>query len=306
MPSWKFLPQRFIHRESRSPAQLKLKLEQELRYQKPLLFQSLGRHWDLFHKYIYNDIEVHDTNYYTTHHQHLSFLASVKCLLFNATSFNPFLTHLFQTSDRPERFCTYCKEVVRHEKLARHMRRKHKDQIDLVRALESPREKNAIFEKLRVEGMHKYNMKMMSTPNPNLDKLMRLRRPKYKDRLVKCAKCDKYVSNRSFYKHRYVCGISAISMPKPKQDLHKDEEFQSDILNRFRDGPAGQLCREDNIIKQIGYRHYCLRKAEESKIEQVRKSVMTDMRELARLFLIFKNQSEVRVSTEDMFSRKHR
>jgi hypothetical protein len=168
------------------------------------------------------------------------------------------------------------------------------------------------YEKIRVEGIHKYNLKILSQATPDLGKLMREKQPKYEDSVVKCAECDKYVSNRSFYKHRSSCGIGNAIAHKPlplklqEQIMHKDQQFQNEILSKFRDTPAGNLCREDSIIKQVGYRHYCLRRAEESKSDEIRKSVMSEMRELARLYLAFKSQATEPLTTEDMFSRKHK
>ena len=81
--------------------------------------------------------------------------------------------------------------------------------------------------------------------------------------------------DRTFYKHN----INAIW-------LLKDQSFDVNILSKFRDTPAGNLCRTNDTIKQVGYRHYCLRKAEVSKQNETRKGVMSEMRELARLFQI--------------------
>ena len=54
----------------------------------------------------------------------------------------------------------------------------------------------------------------------------------------------------------------------------------------------------------MGYRHFCLRRSETSKIHEIRKSVMAEMRELARLFLNFQSLLKKDV-TEDMFYRDH-
>jgi hypothetical protein len=75
-----------------------------------------------------------------------------------------------------------------------------------------------------------------------------------------------------------------------QQQAIKDPEF-ADILNRHRDGEVGDLIRTDPIIQQVGYRHYNLRRHEVSKQDEVRKTVMGDMRELARLFIICRTLS---------------
>ncbi|KAJ8316513.1 hypothetical protein KUTeg_005920 [Tegillarca granosa] len=66
-------------------------------------------------------------------------------------------------------------------------------------------------------------------------------------------------------------------------EMHHDKKF-SDILNRFRDGET-----------RVGFRHFNLRRHEESKQDEVRKLVMSEMRELARLFLIFRTKVAHRI-----------
>jgi len=200
---------------------------------------------------------------------------------------------------------------VKHGKMARHVRRNHKNETIVQRALNNPQEKRAIQEKIRVEGIHKYNLTIMTQSNPDYSSLMRERKPKYEDSVVKCANCDKYISNRAFYKHKIVCGIAAgalkpVCQVQVQQNMHKDEAFKKNILCKFRDTPQGNLCRQNDIIKQVGFRHFCLRRTEESKMEEIRKSVMSEMRELARLFLAFQTQSSRAVTVEDMFTREHK
>ena len=69
---------------------------------------------------------------------------------------------------------------------------------------------------------------------------------------------------------------------------HHDEDFAKNILHRFRQTEAGKLCMTDALIQHVGYRHYCLRRCNESNTDEVCKNVMQEMRELARLFLQFR------------------
>ena len=131
-----------------------------------------------------------------------------------------------------------------------------------------------------------YNLQILSQATSDLGTLMRERQPKYDDKIVKCIECHKYISNRALYKHQYICGIENHTATKPLSitlyhqydKMHRDEQFQKEILSKFRDTPPGNLCRQDDIIQQVGYRHYCLRRAEESKADEIRKSVMSEMR----------------------------
>ena len=46
---------------------------------------------------------------------------------------------------------------------------------------------------------------------------------------------------------------------------HMDQDFDTNILSRFRNGEHGEICSTNRIIQQVGYRHYCLRKSQTSK-----------------------------------------
>ena len=92
---------------------------------------------------------------------------------------------------------------------------------------------------------------------------------------------------------------------------HDDLEFVINILNKFRGTHAGKLCVTDRIIQYVRYRHYSLRLGNVSKMDEVRKSMMQEMRELARLLLKFKEVAAdegldaSNMGIEEMFSRQH-
>lgn len=60
-----------------------------------------------------------------------------------------------------------------------------------------------------------------------------------------------------------------------------------DILNRFRDGEVRDFCQTNKTIKLVGYRHFNLRRHEEGKQDEIRKTIMAEMRELTKLFFCF-------------------
>ena len=49
--------------------------------------------------------------------------------------------------------------------------------------------------------------------------------------------------------------------------------------------PATQIILKSPLIKEVGYRHNCLRKHEQGKKMRLVERQLSDMRELARLFL---------------------
>jgi len=75
--------------------------------------------------------------------------------------------------------------------MARQARRNRKSQEIVQQALDNPQEKRAIQEKIRAEGTQKYNLNIMTQPNPDYNCLTRERKPEYEDRVVKYSNCDK-------------------------------------------------------------------------------------------------------------------
>ena len=106
-----------------------------------------------------------------------------------------------------------------------------------------------------------------------------------------CSSCKRFVAGSNFWHHRQTCGASNSAFVRPCVmflKLHDDEDFNRNILRRFRETEAGGICRTDPVIQQVGYRHYCLRRCHTSKMDEVRKNVMQEMRELARLLIQFR------------------
>ena len=189
--------------------------------------------------------------------------------------------------------------------------RKHKAEEDIKNALLLPKAlQNKFFDDKRREGVYDYNLQLMSKQEDE-DKIsfMRERNPKYEDQVRMCSGCKSFLSNKSYYKHRQNCANLNAEAMNPKllitTPLHKDANFTAEILNRFRSGKAGDLCRKDPIIQQVGYRHFCLRQGQEGMEDEVRKCVMGEMRELARLALAFKSLAGEDRTVEDMFTRKN-
>lgn len=138
---------------------------------------------------------------------------------------------------------------------------------------------------------------------------MRERKPALEDQLRVCVECKGFYSNKYFFKHKCVTQKPQALKPKLLQKsamdkMEADKEFK-EILNRFRDGQVGDLCRTNKTVKMIGYRHFNLRRHEEEKQDEVRKVVMAEMRELSRLFVQFQFLSGTERTVEDMFSRDH-
>ncbi|XP_033110648.1 uncharacterized protein LOC117111761 [Anneissia japonica] len=86
------------------------------------------------------------------------------------------------------------------------------------------------------------------------------------------------------------------------------DEFKFQILKRFRDGEIGSCCREDPIICLFGKTLYTKMKRKQDKHVEVQKSVMSDMRKVATLYLEFKNlkdEYELTADAGEMLVRKN-
>ena len=138
-----------------------------------------------------------------------------------------------------------------------------------------------------------------------------------------CSGCRKFLSGRRFSQHRKSCAGTrpvAVNPAVMLRDPQEDAEFVRNVLEKFRDTEAGRLCVSDNVIRRMGYRRYCLRPCHESKDDdakkspkhdEVRKGVMQDMRELARLLIQFKSTAAEHgidcdnLCAGDMFQKHH-
>ena len=139
---------------------------------------------------------------------------------------------------------------------------------------------------------------------------------------VVCDKCNGFFARRWFAGHRIRCVGDSCIEPKPvplsvlfsSQNL--PEDFKTEILSKFNQDEVGKMCQTDEMITMIGSKLYSKTKARQDKKTEVRRSVMTDMRRLATLFMHFKVVWEKRNPPEsavgqnvpdfvDMFRRRN-
>lgn len=72
-------------------------------------------------------------------------------------------------------------------------------------------------------------------------------------------------------------------------------------MNKNRDDPVGDLCRSDRVILDYGKHSYDRIKRRQEKEEEVRKSVRSELRRIAHLYMIFKMQN----NSSDMLKREN-
>ena len=219
-----------------------------------------------------------------------------------------YLFHFF--FQKPNRFCIYCKSQITGGKLKRHILRKHKLEPEVQSIMCKPAYiQHKFFDEKRRAGMYEYNLQLIVN---GFDAEMRERKPVQQDQLRVCSDCKGFYSNKYFFRHKCIVNDGSVAQAlKPKllqkvtaDKMDADKGFV-DILNRFRDGEVGDFCRTNKTIKLIGYRHFNLRRHEEGKQDEIRKTIMAEMRELTKLFFCFQNLSCENRTVEDMFCREH-
>jgi hypothetical protein len=132
-------------------------------------------------------------------------------------------------------------------------------------------------------------------------------------KMVMCQLCSGFFSAAFFSRHRKHCVGESSVAPNPVpvslltpicENLNK--EFKDEILQNFRDDAVGQLCRSDSTIILVGSRLYEKMKRKQDKLNEVKKSVRTDMRRIAGLYMCFqKSSAEESTTSAEMLVRRH-
>ena len=91
----------------------------------------------------------------------------------------------------------------------------------------------------------------------------------------------------------------------PCGDIDMWDDFLRKILSRFRANEMGILCQTDDTITMIGLKLFQGVATKINKIDKVRKSVMANMRKLARLYLQFRNVKGQDAALSDMLRREN-
>lgn len=210
---------------------------------------------------------------------------------------------------KPTRPCPCCgKEQTR---LTRHLKTKHHDRPEVQQILNKPdgsKEQQEGFNKLRKYGIDIYNRKQSTLETPTY---IAERKGGDEQTLVQCSKCKGFYKRNLFYRHKEVCTGDTTDLPRKLElDAMKsvvitehDKEFCSEILSRFHRDDVGNICRSDETLLTIGKRLFQVNKRKVEKDMEIRKSVMQDMRQLARIYMAFKIDVPTSESLGDMFIR---
>ena len=161
------------------------------------------------------------------------------------------------------------------------------------------KEQRLVFKQCRRTGMMKYNMNKLGSKNAVLLRERSTRSGEPKSRVV-CDQCKGMFSRTWFYAHKKLCVGDNYVCIEPKSFPaavyfscdRVPEEFKHEVLSKFNQDQVGLLCQTDSMITMIGSKLYTKVKARVDKKTEVRRSVMSDMRRLAALYVHFQNVIE--------------
>ena len=163
----------------------------------------------------------------------------------------------------------------------------------------SGRTRHGIFADIKRDGITLYNTKMLKE-STDMSKLLRERNQGPAD-LVYCNSCGAFLSRRFYKVHRSTCTgeksiREALCVESLAVDKKGSENFQNEIMSKFRQDEVGQLCRNDPTIRLVGERLFTKMKKKPDKKVEVRKTVMSDMRKIGNLYQHFKQNKPPKCS----------
>ena len=181
----------------------------------------------------------------------------------------------------------------------------HKNREDVKPHLIDAKLDSNFFAEKRIEGIKKYNMDILSRKNFDKSKLMRERKSRKAGDVKMCTGCHKFIASATFYRHLCRSSPNPVRTSTLLPLLHHDNEFKERVLDKFQEDEAGMLCRQNALLKQMGYRIFNKKRHSISKAAECRKNSMTEMRQLANLFLEYKKVpgAPADAKIEDMFRK---
>lgn len=173
----------------------------------------------------------------------------------------------------------------------------HKKVEEVSYAMKLPKqERDKAFDLLKKEGILEENQEEIGMQSP----IYQQERKTVQDwKLTMCGLCKGFYSQTYYKKHKYRCQgdshSSACSVPLSFMATAMDdisEDFRRDILCKFRETEIGDICRTDPVILSVRKQLWVEGMNKKDKVTEVKKSVMSDMRRLASLYVVYKDQQE--------------
>ena len=215
---------------------------------------------------------------------------------------------------KPKRLCIFCRK--RQTYLRRHIKTKHRNLPEVKKALGlKGKDQDEAFQIFRRKGIYEVNQMEACKPKPAYE---RERTPRVNDisEPYFCSHCLMFCNRKYWFHHRKVCQMHSCKtvLPIPatlletSADIPITDEFRNKILAVFRNDDVGRHCQKDPAILTIGSVLFNKEKRKVGKASQVKKSVRTDMRRLAHIYIIFSNSPgvvNVHNNVFDLFNRSN-
>ena len=164
------------------------------------------------------------------------------------------------------------------------------------------KEQDIAIDKLKKMAISDYNINLIRTTTDESPDL--IREYNKQGEVKQCGQCLGFFGESTIWKHTRHCH-QRHSPIKQNYSVHQlkhqsNDSFTLTILDKFRIGETGDLCRSDEMLKIIGLQLW------EKSAKKDKKKIMTDMRELAKLVLECRKTSKKSdFDTSDIFKVKH-
>lgn len=186
------------------------------------------------------------------------------------------------------------------------MRLKHDDE-DAINQLgiDSPRHKRKQQDVLRNKGMLLANMKHILKK----ESTKHVGRRSKQTRHVVCNSCNAFVSSKYLASHKCPVNTNNRKSGISLETICGEEEdvYDKNVPQRYRTDEAGNLCRNDPMLRIIGRDSYAKSKFKKQKEQEIRKTTMNGNRTIAKLFIVMKKQEAKhgkKINILDMFDRR--
>jgi hypothetical protein len=168
-------------------------------------------------------------------------------------------------------------------------------------------EKKEIAEKLRKKGILEANKSQLPEENPKF-----IAERSTSTSSVVCSLCSGFYSRLNFYKHKKKCqkrtdaAVCPTAVNPKLFDISHGNDFLNQVVSHITQDETGCIASSDPTILLIGERLYQKTKRKVGKQMGTRKSVMNNMRLLARLYKEFREQNEApQGGVENIFQRQN-
>ena len=222
---------------------------------------------------------------------------------------------------RPPRPCVFCMKLFNSQTLAEHIANVHKNISRVKEILKlSVKDKKKEWKRLRIEGLNKYNKKVLDEKNKNfMKKILPLRKGIIHNECdgVQCPSCSMFMSLDGYRHHYEMCykennlNINRRMDPVFLKSLESEDidfkQFNDLILLKLRIG-SDESIREfilsSELLKYCGFRYFKKLMNQGKSKQTLGVQVRKMLRIIARLLLECRTK-EKNLQLSDMFTMDH-